>query len=124
MLTELYAALVTLFGQADAPVFLADCVPLDAAFPYVTLAMDVPAAPDAEGAVTLTCWHACMSSNASRLALLDALLALIPAGGLRIRLDSGTAAIFRAEGDGVSCVRSGNALGMTLPLSLRCYPAT
>ena len=122
MLTELYAALAALFGQAGATVYLVDCVPPQAAYPYVTLSADVPAAPDGMGTVTLTCWDACTSANANRLAALDALLALIPAGGLRIRLNSGTAALFRTA-EGASCVHAGPALGATLRLALRCYPA-
>lgn len=122
MLTDLMNRLHTLLEAASCPVYLADSVPPDAAFPYMTMQVEPAVHPGCGSPLTLTAWHCSGTSNTDRFALADTLLTLIPASGLRIPLESGVACLYRARGKGVSCVRSTNALGLTMPMMLYLCP--
>ena len=120
MLTELYEALALHLAPLDAPVYLAECVPPDTLFPYVTAQVAAPCTPAEKGRITLTLWCLGSAANSDRLHLGDALLSLLPAEGLHMPMKSGFA-LLRMDSP-AECLRSGDALGLRMTWSLRCYP--
>lgn len=123
MLTDLAARLCSLLGSSGTPVYLADSVPACAEFPYVTLQFSPPLTPGDLASLTLTGWHWSHTGNADRFALADALLTLIPPAGLKLPLENGTAVIWRSRGRKVEGVRSGDALGLSIPFDLMLLPS-
>lgn len=121
MLTELYQALSAQLSALDAPLYLTDCVPAGAAFPYLTAAMSVPLTPGEAGALTLTLWCHGDTANAERFRLSEALAEQLPARGFRLALKDGTY-ILRLKA-GPTPIRSQEALGVKTVWTLRCYPA-
>ncbi len=120
MLTVLYEALALHLAALDAPVYLADCVPPGTLFPYVTAEINAPCTPAEEGAIALTLWCLGGTANADRLRLGDELLALLPPAGMHMQTGSGTA-LLRMKAP-AETLRSGDALGLRMTWSLRCYP--
>ncbi len=121
MLTSIYRALYHHLKQLGQPVYLADCVPEGAAFPYITAKIAAPLSPRAAGSLTLTCWSLDDQPRVQRLALANQLLNLLPARGLRLETDTGTI-ILRPEGSAL-CVRESAAQGMQTVWKLQCFPA-
>lgn len=119
MMTELLAALHTLLSETGLPLYMADCVPAGAAFPYFTLE-GMPAA-GGRSVLRLTVWCTGDTPHADRLTLCDALLTLVPAGGLRILL-TGCAAVFTRADGAILCRREADCLGLSLPLALQVHP--
>lgn len=119
MMTELLAALHDLLSQAGLPVYASDAVPDGAALPCFTLE-SMPAV--GRSALRLTVWCAGDAPHARRLALCDALLLLIPAGGLRLRLTDCAALLTRAVDAPIQCRREADCLGLSLPLTLFVHP--
>ena len=120
MMTELLSALHDLLSQAGLPVYLADCLPPGTACPYLLLE-DMPAA-DGRSALRLTVWCAGNAPHAQRIALGDALLTLIPMGGLHLRLPDCIAVLTRAGDAPIECRKEADCLGLSLPLTLFVHP--
>lgn len=121
MLTKLYQALARQLTPLDLPIFLADCVPEGAIFPYLTAAISPSAHPGGAGELILTLWCRGGAANADRLRLTDTLLELLPARGIRLPLEPGMATLRLKSSD---CTHSKDALGMQLAWTLRCHPAS
>lgn len=120
MLTSLFQAIVGRLASPELPVFLTDCVPEGAAFPYITAEIIAPLLPDREGSLTLTVWCRSDASNRDRILLTDRLFSRLPARGVRLALDNGTAILQLREG--TACVHSRDALGVRTFWMLRCFP--
>lgn len=120
MLNALLAALHDLLSQSGLPVYLADCLPPGTACPYALL--DGMPAADGRSALRLTLWCAGDAPHAQRLALGDALLTLIPAGGLHLRLPDGAVLLTRAADAPIECRKEADFLGLSLPLTLIIHP--
>lgn len=121
MLTDLYQALLRQLSSLEIPVYLADCIPDRARFPYITAAIKAPVRPDDSGILTLQLWCRGGSANADRFRLTDTLLELLPARGIRLTLPHGTVTLeLQSE---IACISSGDALGMETTWTLRCFPA-
>lgn len=116
MLTELIQALIARLAAANVPLYLADCVPEEAALPYVTLAAVLPLG-DGSGTLTLTAWH---TTNAGRIALAEDLAALLPPRGTYLPLGSGAATLHTGT---VSPIHEAPLLGLRMVWKLRCFPA-
>lgn len=121
MLTELYQALTTWLSGFDAPLYLADCVPAETAFPYLTASMSVPLSSGEAGALTLTLWCHGDAANTERFHLSESLAEHLPARGFRIALKDGTYTLRMKAGP--THVHSQEALGMKTVWTFRCYPA-
>ena len=122
MLSNLYQALVSHLSGLEAPVHQADCVPRDAAFPYVTMTLDAPPAPGSPGQATLTIWCLGDGAHAQRLRLADALLALLPARGLYLSLPEGAVTLRMNPSALARPLQDGEALGLRLTWELQCFP--
>ncbi len=120
MLTSIYHALYEHMARLGLPVYLADCVPVTTAFPYITAKIAAPLAPHASGSVTLTFWSLDAQTNSHRLFQVDQLLTMLPARGLRLETEMG-ALVLRQEG-GTLCVRESAALGLRTVWKLHCFP--
>lgn len=121
MLTDLHQALLRQLAPLELPVYLSDCIPDRARFPYITAMIKMPLRPGDAGSLTLQLWCRGGSANADRFRLTDELLARLPARGLRLTLPHGTATL-RLQSE-IACISSKDALGMEMTLDLRCYPA-
>lgn len=121
MLTELFEALSSQLAGLGAPLYLADCVPAGAAFPYLTAAMSVPLSPGEAGALTLTLWCHGDAANTERFRLSELLAERLPARGIHLSLTGGTCTLRLKAGP--TPVRSQEALGMKTVWALRCYPS-
>lgn len=121
MLTDVYQALLNRLAQLDTPVFQADCIPQGQTFPYLTLDIALPLAPQQPGKLTLTAWCHGAQAHADRLALADAILALLPLSGTRLEGESGRI-ILLADDQHAQCIRSGEARGVKLTWKLQCFP--
>lgn len=121
MLTSIFRALCEHMAPLGLPVYLAQCVPSDAAFPYITAKISVPLSTHATGAVTLTLYAPGDQPHSRFVSLADELLTLLPAHGFHLDTDACALAL-RQEG-GAMCVREGAALGVRGVWKLRCFPA-
>lgn len=121
MLTSVFRALCAHMAPLGLPLYLAECVPADATFPYITARIAVPLAPHAAGSVTLTFWSLDSQPLSRRVFRADELLSLLPARGFSLETSACTLAL-RQEG-GATCVREGAALGVRTVWKLRCFPA-
>ena len=119
MLTDLYRKLCALLAEAGYPAWAEDAVPSEAAFPFVTVAIRPAASLHGTGRVTLTGWLRGPARHADRLALADTLLKLVPGGGLKIPLESGSAVLFRGDRMNVEWPESPGALGVCVKHELR-----
>lgn len=120
MLTELFRALSALLSNLNAPLYLADCVPTGAAFPYLTAAFSAPLSAGETGALTLTLWCCGDSANAERFRLTETLAEVLPARGIRIPLTGGAYTLRLKSGP--TFISSREALGAKTVWALRCYP--
>ncbi len=120
MLKELHQALVQLFTPLALPVYLADCVPEGAYFPYIIAEAAVAPLPGQEGSLTLTLWCAGCAANTERFLLTERMLEYLPARGLRLTLAHGMAALRMTDS---TCLRSGEALGIRTGWTLHCQHA-
>lgn len=119
MLTELYVKLMALLEGAGFTAYAQDAVPEDARFPFVTCRIDAPASMHETGSVTLTGWVHGEAAHARRLLLADALVSLVPPGGMMLPLDGGLAVLFRASEQAVAWPESPGALGACIRHGLR-----
>lgn len=119
MLTEIYKQLTARLAAAGYPAWAADAVPTGAAFPYVTLEVRPAASPFGAGRVTLTGWLRGPARHAERLAMADALLRLVPPGGLKLKLEGGLAVLYRGDRLNVEWPESPGALGACVKHELR-----
>lgn len=120
MLTSIVRALCDHLAQTGLPVYLADCVPSSAAFPYITAEPKAPLAPHASGQLALTLWCAGDTAHTQRLAQADLLLKQLPARGLHLTTDDGVI-VLRQEG-GATFLRESAAQGVKTVWSVRFYP--
>lgn len=119
MLTELTHRLMEALSAARLTVWAADAVPPDAAFPFVTVEIAPAASLHDLGRVTLTGWPDKPCSMAQRLAMADALLALVPPAGLKLPLEDGLALLTRGSRTQLQWVASDGAIGVRIPFDLR-----
>lgn len=121
MLTELYALLIALLTEAGFTAYAEDTVPQAAAFPFVTCRIGPPMSMHGTGSVTLTCHVRGDAPHEQRLAMADALIRLVPPGGMTLPLMGGLAALFRAEGQAVTWPEERGALGACVRHELRVF---
>lgn len=119
MLRTLYRELSALLEQAGFTVWAADAVPPDATFPFVAMEIRPAGSMHGTGWVTLTGWLRPPARHAERLAMADALLRLVPAGGLRLPLQGGLALLLRGDRLNVEWPESRGALGVQVKHGLR-----
>ena len=119
MLTELYRRMTALLAEAGFTAWAADAVPPDAAFPFVTMEITPAGSMHALGRVVLTGWPGKTCSMARRLAMADALYAIVPSAGLKLPLENGLALLTRCSRAEMQWVESGGATGVRIPLELR-----
>lgn len=96
-MTDLKKALYTFWTQFGVPAYLSDCVPDNAALPYITYDVTQPAL---NSAVVLTAynWHQrAGGGNINRSAMMDAIADAIPVGGAMIRVGDGYINIYRND---------------------------
>ncbi len=118
----LHRLLAAQFGVLDLPVYLPDCVPADARFPYLTLRIDAPQALTRAGMVSVTCWCRGSAAHENRLALADKLIRLVPTGGLPLWLEDGLAVLWPSGQGAVSWPEGEGVRGVNLPFDLTYYP--
>lgn len=94
----------------ELPVYLADCVPAGAPFPYLTAEMQPALALQNSSTLTLTLWAHSSTSNAERLTRMDQVWALLPPRG--IRLATGTGVLLLRLKSPVACVQDEDARGV------------
>lgn len=121
MLSSIFAALQRRLTQIGLPVYLADCVPPAAAFPYCTAAIALPLTPQGDGRLTLTCWCADDQAHTHRLHMAELALAQLPGRGFCLDTAVGRLAA-RMEGSAV-CLRESAAQGLRTEWTLHFYPA-
>lgn len=88
-MTELKQALYAFWSQFGVPAYLSDCVPDDAALPYITY--NVANSP-AMGIALITAFNyhtKAPSGNVDRAALADKIAAAIPEKGVKLPLENG-----------------------------------
>ncbi len=119
MLTELYTLLAARLQALGYPMWAADAVPDNAAFPFVTAVIRPSASLLGTGRVTLTGWCRSDARHADRLTLADDLLKLVPPGGLLLPLTEGAAALFRGDRMAVEWPETPDALGVSVTHDLR-----
>lgn len=98
-MTDFKSVLYEFWSQFGVPAYLSDCVPDDAALPYITYSVTQPAL---NGAAVLTAfnWHPREErGNADRSAMLDQIAGAIPTGGRLIPLGAGYIALYRNSAD-------------------------
>lgn len=110
MLTDLHQALLRQLAPLEVPAYLADCIPDSARFPYIAAMIKISPRPGDAGSITLQLWCRGGSANADRFRLTDALLARLPARGLRLTLPHGTATL-RLQSE-IACIGSKDTLGI------------
>lgn len=121
MLTSVFQALNGLLSAMGLPLYMADCVPQEAAFPYMTMAVSAPLTPATAGALTLTIWCCSDSSHADRVFYVDDLLTYLPARGVRLVMDD--VAITLQQNGASACIREKGLMGLQTDWTLRCFPA-
>lgn len=120
VLTQVYRALCAHMAPMGLPLYLRECVPADAEFPYITARIAVPLAPHAAGSVTLTFWSLDGQPHSRRVFQADELLKLLPARGFH--LDTAACTLTLRQEGGALCIREGAALGVRTVWKLRCFP--
>lgn len=124
MLTELYRKVIAQLAEAGFTAYAEDTVPQDACFPFVTCRIGAPASMHEVGSMVLTGWVRGEAAHVQRLTLADALISLVPPGGMMLPLDGGLAAVFRAQGQAVTWPESKGALGTCVRHELRVIRKT
>lgn len=119
MLTTLSRQLCALLTDAGFTAYAEDTVPGGAALPFVTFRIEPPTSMHETGCITLTCWQRSGMAHVSRLAAADALLRLVPSGGLTLPLENGLAVLFRSGAKAVTYPESPGALGVCVRHDLR-----
>ncbi|MBQ2954278.1 MAG: hypothetical protein IJE07_12175 [Clostridia bacterium] len=119
MLTELSRQLTALLSQAGYRTWAADAVPPKAEFPFVTVEIRPAASLHGLGRVTLTGWLPRPCRHADRLSLADALLRLVPPGGLKLPCGDGLALLLRGDRMNAEWPESEGALGVCVKHELR-----
>ena len=119
MMQSLYRQLCALLADAGYTAYVADAVPPDAAFPFVTV--DARPSPSVlgTGRLTLTGWLRSDCRHADRLAMADALLRLVPPGGRKLLSEGGLAVLFRGDRLNVEWPEAPGALGVCVKHELR-----
>lgn len=119
MLTELYRKLIARLTESGFTAYAEDAVPQDAAFPFVMCRIDAPSSMHEVGSIVLTGWTRSSAPHADRLLMADALVSLVPPGGLLLPLPGGLAAVFRTEARAVTWPENKGALGTCIRHGLR-----
>ena len=120
MLKSIHQSLTEYVAGLGLPVHPAELVPDDAAFPYITLALEAPLNAASDGHVTLTLWCLGPEAHADRLVLGDALLSLMPPRGLWLQTDYET--LLLTPEKPAQPLRDKTALGLRLLWRMRRYP--
>ena len=120
MLTTIHRELSEYVSGLGLPVFPADCVPDDAALPYLTLAIEAPLTAAHSGRAVLTLWCQSSSAHADRLTHGDQLLTLIPPRG--VWLDTGYETLLPTPEKPAQPLREKTALGLRTSWKLQRYP--
>lgn len=121
MLRELYGKVHAWLEANGLTAWAEDTVPEGTGFPFITCRIETPLAGLEGGLLTLTCWHRGRTAHADRLAMADRLNALVPTGGVVLKLTGGLATVTRADEQAVPCCGKGGAMGMSIRFRLRVY---
>lgn len=122
MLISLYQALALHLAALQLPLFQEGCIPQGQCFPYLSMTLDVPPAPDIPGTLSLTVWCAGSAAHQQRLALAEQLLEALPARGVRLEIPQGCAVV-HAGSRAAQCVGDAGCLGARLTWKLSFFPA-
>ena len=117
---ELIRALTARLTSSTLPLYLADAVPENAAFPYLTAEVVSPFRMGEPGSIRLTLWCTGPNGNLARMVLHTTLTQYFPGRGLVLQGDNGRY-VLRSEA--AQCVQSGDARGICTPMEVRFYPA-
>ena len=122
MIAALQRAVIALLTDAGLPAWAEDAAPDSAAFPLATVRLEAPAAWDVPGTAILAAWTSPNSdaAQAERMALAQRLTALVPQGGVMLRLPEGVAALYPAGT--IEFPRTGGALGVRLRCTVTAIP--
>lgn len=121
MLSHIFSALHAQLSRLPYPVYMADCVPEGAAFPYITAEIAAPLTPAATGSLILTLWTKSSTAHYERLTHAETIHSLLPLRGAWLAAATGSILL---TGDGpVRCVQDGPLLGAQSSWTLRFYPS-
>ena len=120
MLKTIHQELTAYIGGLGLPVYHADAIPDDAAFPYLTLAVEAPLTPLKPGHVTLTLWCHSGEAHAERLTCGDQLLTLLPPRGRW--LNTGYETLLLTPEKPAQLLQERTALGLRITWKLARHP--
>lgn len=117
---ELIRTLTARLTSSTLPLYLADAVPENAAFPYLTAEVVSPFRMGEPGSIRLTLWCTGPNVNLARMVLHTTMTQYFPGRGLVLQGDNGRY-VLRSEA--AQCVQSDDARGICTPMEVRFYPA-
>lgn len=117
---ELIRALTARLDGSAVPLYLADSVPENTPFPYMTAEVVAPCRMGLPGSIRLTLWSAGPNVNLARMILHSTLTQYFPARGFVLDCATGRY-VLRPETS--TLVQSGEARGICSPVEVLYYPA-
>ena len=121
MLSHIFSALHARLARLPYPVYMADCVPEGAAFPYITAEIAAPLTPAATGSLSLTLWTKGGNAHYERLTYAETIHNLLPLRGAWLAAETGSILL---TGDGpVRCLQDGPLRGAESRWTLRFFPS-
>ena len=117
---ELLQLLTNRLTGSAIPLFLADAVPENTGFPYMTAEVAAPFRMDQPGSIRLTLWCAGANANQARIVLHTTTAQYFPGRGLVLQGEKGRYILLP---EAASNVQSGEARGVCTPMEVRFYPA-
>ena len=121
MLSHIFSALTERLSRLPWPLYLQDCVPEGAAFPYATAEIAAPLTPGAEGSLALTVWTKGSAAHSERIAQAELLHQYLPLRGAWLAALTGS--IILVEDGPVRCVQDGPLLGVESRWTLHFFPS-
>jgi len=117
---DMIQALITSVSGSGLPLYLADAVPENAAFPYMTAEVVSPCQEDVKGSIHLTLWCVGENANLKRMELHSLLMLAFPRRGTLLTTSAGRYILQTERSD---FLQSGVAKGIRLTMGVRFYPA-
>lgn len=121
-MTQLYRLLYAHLSTLGFPLYAADQVPHDAAFPYLTFEAVLPGDLQGTGTLTLRAWCRSDAPHSERLRLGDMLMACVPLSGLPLWSGDALTVCWRQESGAASLLREHDACAVQVQHMLRRYP--
>lgn len=117
---ELIRVLTARLSGSALPLYLADAVPENTAFPYMTAEVVSPFRMGEAGSIRLTLWCAGPNVNLARMVLHTTMTQYFPGRGLVLQGEKGRYILLPET---ASHVQSGETRGICTPMKVRYYPA-